>query len=246
MKNFLSFIILLVFVQISFAQQSKDFFYVSVNAGPSFPIGEFASNDANNPGAGYANIGIKGEVTAGINLTPNVGLLAEFFVNSNGIKSKDIESSLGQIFPGYTWSDNSKSWSIFGFFTGISVRTPIRKNASVFINAFGGYINSKSPDFSLSGDSANLRADYLMSSVTTSAITYKVTGGLEFKTGLKTAIYGIIEYIGSKPTFKDVNISQRIYDKTTGGTIRTNEAKTSFDQTLGVFNIGLGFKYFLY
>jgi|WetSurMetagenome_2_1015567.scaffolds.fasta_scaffold26192_3 hypothetical protein len=246
MKKLLTFIFLLFACSLFSQAQKYDFLYLNFSAGPSIPIGEFASNDINNPGAGYAKVGIKGELSLGINLTPHIGLLAEVFFNSNGTNPDKYAEYLNSIFPGYSWDIASKKWSIYGLFTGLSFKTPIKKNVFAFIQAFGGFINSTSPDLLFTSDSGNITGTYNIQSGSTSAMTYKVTTGLEFKIDNRFSVCGLLEYIGSKPNFKDVKTVTSFYNNATQTYISQSQSQTSFDQTLSVFNIGIGFKYFLY
>jgi subtilisin family serine protease len=241
------FIVLLLTVMTTVSQaQRYDFLYLNFSAGPSFPIGEFASNDINNPGSGYAKIGGKGEISLGINLTPTIGLMTEFFLSSNGTNVDNYSDYLNTVYTGYNWGIESKRWNIYGIFTGLSFRTPIKKDVFVFIRAYGGYINSKSPGLIFTGDSGNVTGTLEIESSSTSAMTYKLTGGLEFKTDDRFSVCGIIEYIGSKPKFNNVKTSTNFFNNATGTYISSGESKSSFDQTLSLFNIGIGFKYFIY
>ncbi|MFA5405543.1 MAG: hypothetical protein WC358_11465 [Ignavibacteria bacterium] len=246
MKKLLTVIFLLLTCSLFSQTQKYDFLYLNFSAGPSIPIGEFASNDINNPGAGFAKVGLKGELSLGINLTPQIGLVAEVFLNSNGTKPDKMTEYLNSTFPGYRWNIESKKWNIYGLFTGLSFKTPVRKDMYVFIQAFGGFINSTSPNFLYTADSGNFSGTYNIESGTTSAMTYKLTTGLEYKLDKRFSLCGMIEYIGSKPKFKDIKTTTTFTNNTTGTNIYSSESRTSFDQTLSVFNIGLGFKYFLY
>lgn len=240
-------VIFILFAYSLFSQtQNYDFLYINFSAGPSIPIGEFASNDVNNPGAGYAKVGLKGEISVGINLTRHIGIIAETFLNSNGTKPDKLTEYLNSTFPGYSWGITSKKWSIYGVYTGLSFRTPVNKNIDVFLHTFGGFINSTSPDFVFSADSSNMQGNYVIESGTTSAMTFKLTSGLEYKMDNRFSICGIIEYIGSKPKFNNIKTTVSFYDKNTGKYTSNHQSSTSFEQTLSVFNIGVSFKYFLY
>jgi hypothetical protein len=241
------FIVLLLTVMTTVSKAQKyDFLYLNFSAGPSFPIGEFASNDINNPGSGYAKIGGKGEISLGINLTQNIGLMTEFFINSNGTKVDNYTEYLNSVYPGYSWGIESKRWNIYGLFTGLSFRTPVKKNVFFFLQAFGGFINSTSPGLIFTADSGNISGTLEIESASTSAMTYKLTSGLEFKMDNRFSICGIVEYIGSKPKFNNVKTSTNFYNNATGTYISSSESKSSFDQTFSLFNIGIGFKYFIY
>jgi hypothetical protein len=77
-------------------------------------------------------------------------------------------------------------------------------------------------------------------------MTYKLTGGPEYKINNRFSVYGLIEYIGSKQKFNDIKTTTIFYNNSFGNTISSSESKTSFDQTLSVFNIGIGFKYIIF
>jgi hypothetical protein len=243
MKNLLSALfVILILTSVSEAQKKYDFLFVNFTAGPSIPIGEYASNDANNPGSGYAKVGIKGEIVGGINITRNISLLTEFFINTNSINLQTLNDKLDKLYPGYTWEYEVKKWSLYGGFAGLSLRTQVNKKISTFIYALCGYVNSTSPEIILTAGYPDTKAYYHTESTSTAAITYKLTTGLEYAIDKRFSICGTLDYIGSKPRFKNVRTDIIYYDNTTP----TQTEYPTFDQSLSVFNIGIGFKYFIF
>jgi len=216
--------------------------FINFTAGPSIPIGEYASNDANNPGAGYAKVGIKGEISAGINLTKNVGIVTEFFINVNQINPQTLNDKLNLLYPNYNWEYDVKKWSIYGGFTGLSFRAPINKNIAITLQTLCGYINSSSPEIILTSGYPDVKASYYTESTSTSAVTYKLTTGVEYTVNNRFSICGLLDYIGSKPKFNNVKTELIYHDHS-----KPNETiYNSYEQSLSVFNIGIGFKYFIF
>lgn len=107
-----------------FAQSGRQ--YVSLSAGPSFPLNDFAKADLTDSTSGFAKTGLNLKLIYSYKITHNFGLQAHFVVNVNNIDLQAIKDEANELFDNYSFSiQNSNTWNCGGIYVSPFLRFPI-------------------------------------------------------------------------------------------------------------------------
>jgi len=228
MKNFL--IVLTLFLLTGTKCLSQDKGYIAISLGPSIPIGDFASKDANNNSAGWATTGAIFDISFAYKLGRNFGLSALLRGQANGIDNDAFASELAKQ-AGGNWTVDSKAWSIGGLMFGAYGSFPISDKVSFDTRAMIGFLNATSPELNVTLNGSGGAAWVKQSSVSATSFSYLIGGGFKFDVGHKICLIANLDYLGAKPEFRDVEVTS-----SAGGAPN----KSTFSQGFGAINFGFG------
>ena len=212
-------------------------FYIGISGGPSIPMSDFGSDDVNNSAAGFAVLGSKFEINAGLRLFNILDLSVMSFVNTNGTELDKFIDFANRQNPGYAFSADAKSWSIFGALGGLSISYPVPGGFYVDARVLGGFISIESPEILLRSNVQNTFLE--VEGKTTSSFVYLTSAGARYPISDGIHLGLGIEYISAAPEFEDVTTTTNIEGMETKST-------TNIDQSMNLFNVTLGFKFFLF
>lgn len=229
MKNF--FIILTIsMLTTSTNCYSQDKGYIGVSFGPSIPIGDFASRDASNKSAGWATTGAIFDITFAYKLGTNFGLTGMLRGQANGLDNDAFANELAKQ-SGGNWTVNSKAWSIGGLMFGGYGSFPISDKVSFDTRALIGFLSATSPEFNITLNGSGGAGWIKQSSVSASSFSYLIGCGFKFDVANKICLLANLDYLGSKPEFRDVEVTSSV-----GGAPQ----KSTFSQGFGSINFGVG------
>jgi hypothetical protein len=130
-------------------------YFFSFDIGISIPMRDYGSRDTTHNfmiygpdstnGKGFANVGFHASVSAGIFITPSVGVCAKI---ANNVNTFD-QSSLNLLVNGqysYAINDNYQIWQYMG---GIFGNFHLGKKSSLWVQGMVGLINANFPSFSI-------------------------------------------------------------------------------------------------
>jgi len=177
--------------------------HVSFSIGPSFPSGDFGSKDANNASAGFATTGVVLDLSFAYKLGNNLGFTGMLRGQANSIDNNTFASELSRQIGG-SWTVESKPWSLGGLMAGLYGSFPLSEKVAIDTRAMLGFLNAASPEINISLDGSGGSAWVKQSSVTASSLSYLIGGGFKFDVGDKTCLLLNIDYLHSKPEFKNV------------------------------------------
>ena len=209
-------ILLALFLLFIFKSYSQDKGYVGISIGPSMPTGDYASADLSNELAGLAKTGAIFDISFGYKLGKNMGLSAMLFSHSNATDSKTIENGLYDLEPLASWTVESKSWSSAGLLFGGYGSFPIGKGSTSFdARAMIGFSSSSSPELRITGTLNNSSVWVETASESASTVAYLIGGGFRFNVAPKVCLLVNLDYLTSKPEFKNVETNTNLGDSST-------------------------------
>jgi hypothetical protein len=121
---------------------------VSFNIGPSFPIGDFASNNAGNENAGYAKTGVNVNLNYDHMFTKYVGIAVNALYGSNKMDHKIISDFMEINVPGADISH----YQYVGLIAGPVFTVPVTPKSSIDFKLLGGVGRARSPEATFMGD----------------------------------------------------------------------------------------------
>lgn len=230
-KHLLLLITLSLFLVTNCLAQDKG--YIAISLGPSIPIGDFSSKNANNESAGWAQTGAIIDFSFAYKFGKNFGISVLLRGQANGIDNNALASELTKQ-AGGSWTVNSKAWSIGGFMFGGYGSFPISDKVSFDSRAMIGFLSSTSPELNITLNGSGGAGWIKQSSVTATSFSYLIGGGFKFDVGRKICLLANLDYLGSKPEFRDVEITS-----SNGGA----PEKNTYSQSFGTINFGIGIGY---
>ena len=192
MKKFLVIALALLFCGVVTAQENKAHkelkSYLVLNAGPSFPVGDFASTNEDNDNAGFAKTGFNLDVAYGYKFTSAVGLEISGVYTNHGLSKKATDLT----------GDLLDHFQMVAFMPGIYVGGKIEKNTDIGCRLRGGYATVNSPRFVYEG-SVEITEDW--------ADAFVWGGGVSMKMDVSRNIFISInlDYLQGRPEFKVTN-----------------------------------------
>jgi opacity protein-like surface antigen len=238
MKKFLILFLFIISLNAVNAQNSfVENFYIGISGGPSFPMNDFGSDNVNNPASGYAVLGSKFEINVGIRFLNLFDLSFMSFVNTNGTDLDKLVNYTNSQNPGYGFTADSKSWTIYGGLGGFGISYPVQGGFIVDARVLGGILSVDSPRILLK--SSNPNTFFEIEGKTTTSFVYLASAGARYPISDGIHLGMGIEYLGAGPKFDDV-ATKLVLDG--NETIST----TDIDQLMDVFNVTLGFKFYLF
>jgi len=115
-------------------------FSLALSAGPSFPVGPFASTDTNSTIAGFAKTGINVNAHLGYQVSEYVGLASTFMYTNHSLDITKFGEGVG-----------ANHWQYYGVVVGPYVTIPVGENATFNVKALGGITNANSPSLKYNG-----------------------------------------------------------------------------------------------
>jgi len=122
--------------------------FLTLHGGPSFPVGDFGSDNMGNQYAGFAKTGYTVNLNYGYLFNKNAGLTASAFYNSFGTKQFALSFLEGS---GGTVTLDMDHWKFYGLTAGPLMSFDVSKNIYSDIKVMAGMVNANSPKISYSG-----------------------------------------------------------------------------------------------
>lgn len=149
MKNLIIAVFLFGSVNL-LAQSNRQ--YVSISAGPAFPMNDFAKAKLTDTTSGFAKTGINIKLIYSYKITHNFGLQAHFNFYSNNIDIQAIKNEAIDLIPNYSFSiESSQAWSTGGVYASPFLRFPITEKLTWEVKGDIGITGAYSPQFTIRG-----------------------------------------------------------------------------------------------
>jgi len=213
---------------------SQDKGYIAIAIGPSIPIGDFASKDPNNDSAGLAATGAIFDISFVYLFGKNFGAAALIRGQANSPDTDVLAQELSAKLPANVRYDiDTGTWTVGGGFIGGYGSFPISKKLSFESKIMIGSITASSPTIDIYLTNG-IDAEWVkQESITSSAFAYLFGVGFKFNAGRRFCLLANVDYMASKPEFKNVEIIS------SDGGIDLN----TWRQPFTTINIGLGIGY---
>jgi hypothetical protein len=229
-KNFILLALAVLCISNGLAQNKG---YVAISIGPSIPVGDFASTDANSESSGFARPGAIFDISFAYKLGKNFGIAALLRGQANRVDTEAFENELNRR-TGSRWTADSESWTTGGLLFGGYGSFPVSPKTSFETKALIGFLNATSPELYVTLNGSGGTGWVRQSSETATAFSYLLGAGFKFDAGKKICLLVSVDYLGSKPEFSDVTITS-----SNGGAAQ----KTTISQSIGTINFGFGVGY---
>ncbi len=226
----LLFILTSTFVSNCFSQDKG---YIAFSFGSSTPIGDFASKDPNNDAAGYAKSGLSLDISMGIKFGKHLGMSALFRGQANSTETQAIADQITKQNPGISGTVESNAWSIGGYMIGGYGSFPISEKVSFDTKVMFGFLTATSPEILLNLNGPGGTAWIKQHSSSSSTFAYLVSAGFKYDVGNRVCLLANFDYLGANPEFNNVETT----------TSNNGSSKTSFSQSFGTINLGIGIGY---
>jgi hypothetical protein len=233
MKNLLNLFTLVFFVfSVSFGQDKG---YIAISLGPSFATGDFASTNMDNKSAGFAKTGAIFDITFAYKLNKNFGVSALLRGQANKTDAQAFADEMIKQIPmdNVAIRTETGSWGIGALLLGGFGSFPIQKDLSFEPRVMVGFASATSPGLTFNIDTPEGSAWVKQSSATATDFAYLFGMGVKYNAGKRVCILGNIDYFGSKPNFKNVELTDSFGDV----------YKDDYLRPLGSINLGIGIGY---
>ncbi|MCK5766273.1 MAG: outer membrane beta-barrel protein [Bacteroidales bacterium] len=230
---------LLIFFITPTVQSQEGDVYVSIGAGASIPLSDYANTDFSDEASGFAMVGG--------NFNINFGYRFNEYFSASGLLSGcvnrydyiELQNWLTQEFaedlPDTRWVVESKNWGIGGLMAGVTGTLPLVSN-SLFFEArlLGGFMYAYSPAIYVTGKETD-EEDKVINIEQASASSWVLDAGAGFRYNRTRKQYFILfaDYMHSNPTFNNVRTNTNM------GVARDE----SFSQQISNINISIGIGY---
>ncbi|NQT77854.1 MAG: hypothetical protein HQ565_09080 [Bacteroidetes bacterium] len=243
MKRHIAFssgIILVFNLFLTDAMSQEGEVYVSIGAGVSIPLADYAKTDFSKESSGFAGIGGAFNINFGYRFNEYIsltGLLSGGVNRYDYIKLQDEMYKISaDILPETKWAVEAKSWGTGGFLAGLTGSLPIVSNTFyIEARALAGFMYTYSPAIYITG-TETAEEDKTINIEQSSAISWSIDAGLGLRYNRSRKQYFILnaDYIYAQPYFKNV------YTESSNITLlRDNE----FTQIINTINITIGIGY---
>ena len=228
-KIVFSLIALMTIASLTFAQDKKG--YVGISIGPSIPMGDFSSKDADNSAAGWANTGAIFDISLAHKLGGgNFGLTALLRGQVNPTDVEALVNEYANQYRGVDWTVESSGWGIGGIMLGGFGSFPLSEKTSFDTRALIGFLSTSCPEITVTGSGPGGTAWIKQNNTSATSFSYLVGVGFKFDIGSKLYLLTNLDYLGSKPEFSGVETT-------------ASDGSRNFDtwsQPLGTFNLSIG------
>jgi hypothetical protein len=210
--------------------------YIGISSGPSFPIGDLSSKDSDNASAGWANTGGIFDISFAYKLgNGNFGITALLRGQVNPFDAQAYANELANQLSGVVWSVDSKAWGIGGLMAGGFGSFPVSKKVNFDARAMIGFLTAVSPEITITAIGAGGAAWARQNSATSTSFAYLIGAGFSFDLGNNLQLLSNLDYLGSKPEFRNVE------------TISSDGSRftDTWSQSMGAINlsVGVGFRF---
>ena len=238
-----AFILIAVFAMlvlaVSQAGAQEGEIYMSINAGVSIPMLDYAQSDFDNESSGFARPGGMLKLDFGYRLNDYLSLSAMLSGGMNRFDYVELQEWLTANFantlPDTRWIVESKSWGLGGLLAGITGQLPFRYN-KWYLEArlLGGLMYVYSPARYISGKETG-KDDILINTEQYASPSWAIDGGLGIRYKHNRSQYFILgaDYLLAHPKYNNVETTSSI----------GLETAESFSQRVSTLNISLGLGY---
>lgn len=222
-----------------FSQSGRQ--YVSLSAGPAFPLNDFALAKLSDTASGFAKTGLNLKLIYSYKITHNFGLQAHFIMNVNNIDLEAIRKDAEENIPNYSFSiQNSNAWNSGGIYIAPFLRFPITEELVWEVKGDIGLTAAYSPQYTIRGTNLDTQEPTEYYRNTSKAFGFGFGGGTSILYQLKKYMFSInADYLYSNLNFKNVS--------GWGWTSPDNPEGTPYDtsskSTITVASISVGLAY---
>lgn len=146
MKKILVLVIAMLMGIVLIAQENKvqkmPKSYMMLSAGPSFPVGDFASINEDNENAGYAKTGFNIDLTYGYKFAPAFAVELSGLYNFNGIDKAILQGLAAKV----------DHFQVIGFMAGPTFMNNVSEKVAYNFRLKGGYATVNSPTLKYAGE----------------------------------------------------------------------------------------------
>lgn len=230
MKNYILLIVFSLATTFLVAQESNHYFGIS--HGKSFPVGDFAADDLNNPNAGFAKSGNKLDLYAGSVLSKRTILTLTFRYQNF---DTDIDSLIEGSQANNKYTDvtgSSGSWKTYSLLLGLEYRINVSGKFHLFPRIGLGPMLVSNPQFTITATDGNTHTTMDRSSETGLGLGYEFGIGLKRDLGKNFSLMPTFTFSGGSVTISDI-------DTTIDDTVTSSTQKPK----ILTFNLGLSLAY---
>ena len=206
-------IVICLLFSIDAFSQSND--WLSLSLGGSFPVGEFASKNANDPQSGTADPGGLIDLSYMHPLGKvGFGLTAALRGRMNLIDQSATAAALASNDDGYQWSGKKAYWKTAALMVGAYYHVPVAKRWQVTGSVLLGAADNRLPKYTITGlknaNGADPRDVSLIELSTNgvSAVSFAalLKAGITYQLTRRYCLVANIGFWDLKPTFKNVSV----------------------------------------
>lgn len=211
----------------SVSAQSKGF--IGFSLGAAIPTGDFASTDYNSEEAGLARTGAIFDVSVSYKFNRNFGLAVVLRGQANAVDAQKLADGIAE----ETGASNTvevRNWSAGSMMIGAFSSVDLTEKFSMNARAVLGYANCVSPEIKVTYLYPGAQFYAKQESGIALSFAYLVGAGLKFDIAPKTCLLANVDYMFTKPKFKDVEVYNNY--------IGTEEF--DFVQQISTVTIGIG------
>lgn len=208
MKKLLVLMLALLVSSAMLAQGSKSTVnknsFLAFQAGPSFPMGDFKSDNSLNENAGFAKTGYNIGLNYTYLLHPQAGISAAVFYNRYPTKDVEFEIDMGD--GTRTITMKMDNWQFYGITAGPVLNFELAKNISSGVRIMGGIANARTPVIEYD-HSVMLHSDWGIGAV--------IQGGVDLRFGLGSHVYFVLnaDYQYMNPAFQPTDYNDELTEK---------------------------------
>lgn len=212
---------------------------LSLAGGYSLPIGKFASQQFNDPDAGFAGDGYFGQVSYERKLTSWLGARLTGSLNTNTTDAQPLIDQYSELLPNpntYSWQSEVTRWQLGAVVAGPMAYSSFGK-LTLEGHVQGGVIFAKSPGVGLLGTSTTGRnaVDGRITAASTKAFGVGAGGSIRFRLSDRLHFQLTGDWIGGRVKLENVPTYVKV------GDFAPIETNTSRERLVGVINAGGGF-----
>lgn len=230
MKKYFLLIALSLMTALLVAQESNHYFGISY--GKSFPLGDFATDDLNNPNAGFAESGNKLDLYAGRVLGERTILTLTFRYQSFDTDIDALVEGLQANNESTAVTGSSGSWKTYSLLLGLEYRVKISGKFHFFPRIGLGPMLVSNPQYTITATDGNDHTTMDRSSGTGLGLGYEFGIGLKRDFGRHFSLMPTFMFSGGFVTLSDI-------DTTIDNTVTSSTQKPK----ILTFNLGLSLAY---
>ncbi len=225
--------VIIILISISFtlnglSQKQKN--RINFSIGPSFGVGNFGDNNANNKYAGMAGTGLDFYAYYGYNVAEYVAIGIKGFVNSNKFDAQPTLDELNNSSHN-TWDSPNSYWSASGILLGVTLNVPTSESFLIDFRLLGGYIHSGTPESYFYADN-NYDNWIKMNRESAGTFGYNIGAGFTYLFNPKIGFTVNLDYISANFKYDDIVITSSSGSKE--HTYEVEQSCTIINTTIGI------------
>lgn len=172
--------------------------FLTLTAGPSIPVGDFASKNLYNENAGFAKTGFNIDLQGGYYFTKNLALSGSAFFSQHSLDEQKLKEQIAQEFPGSQIGLSVDHWQYYGVVLGPLVTWDLSPKTFFDFDVMAGVVSANSPkeELIVDGDQAQQTEDWA------TVMPIRLGATARFQVGKKGYIAAGVHYIYMKPEFE--------------------------------------------